>query len=177
MTGSISYWINSTLGKALRRLKLGESTAATLDTGVDTYNSDGFRDIACGPYEIYCGDIHRVFYAKGNQLRFYDNLLGYATGVLYQGVANTRITHIASDQGQALCLRGALYPCSPSPCFGGKYTDWLLRIPIYYGVFLGYYGGTPEEIYMHDRGVSTLPHIDNLCAVTAPSCSGRKPNR
>ncbi len=58
-----------------------------------------------------------------------------ATGVLYQGVANTRITQIASDQGQAFVFEERYVPCSPSPCFGGKYTDWLLRILIYSGVF------------------------------------------
>lgn len=160
--GQYLYWINSTLGKALRRLKLGETAATTLDTGVDTYNPDGFRDIQCSPYDIYCGDIDRVFYAKGSQLRFHENLLGYSSGVLYEGVANTRISHIASDQGRAFVFEERFVPCSPSPCFGGKYTDWLLRIPIYYGVFVGYYGGTPEALYMHDRGVSTLPHIDDM---------------
>ena len=59
-------------------------------------------------------------------LKDYSNVSGTTSPTLYDA-SGDRIYSITTDDNNVFFLQEFFVPCSPQPCFGGSYTDYVMR--------------------------------------------------
>jgi hypothetical protein len=138
---------------ALRRITPA-GDVLTIDTGVSAYYATGFIDVTCDPFDPFCGDIDRVFYAKGNVIRLYDTI-GSSNGFFKEEPAGTQISKLLADNNRVFAYETTVAIGCPGLC-NPIYTDSLYRIPISYNVFVGYRGGASELLTQRSRNYAAV---------------------
>jgi hypothetical protein len=128
----------------------------TLATNVSAYYATGLIKVTCSPFEPFCGDTDRVFYAQNNIIRFYNNRSSTTSDVFKEEPAGVQIGKLYADNNRVFAYETRFVSCSPAPCSGGSSFDSLYRIPIKYGVIVGYYGGPSELLTERSRTAASL---------------------
>jgi hypothetical protein len=124
-TGDYVYWNQN---GNLKRLNLNTAGVATIATGVAAYHADGGRIFFSG-IGLFFSDL--VYFSTtgtsfGSALKTYNNVSGTTSNALYDA-GDDSIRSIAIDADHAFFLQEHFVPCSPQPCFGGTYTDYVMR--------------------------------------------------
>ncbi len=121
--GDYVYWID---GGVLRRLNLNNlNDLQIVASGVTIYHAEGGR-LNCGNFICQTTDL--VFFSVGRYLyRTSNRALGSVTLINDTGNNNDTIYSIVTDANFVFYLQEHFVPCSPSPCFGGTWTDYVVR--------------------------------------------------
>ena len=121
-SGDYVYWID---GGVLRRLNLNTSAIDNVASGVTQYYAEGGR-FSCSI--IVCFSSDTVYLSTGRYLFTANNKsLGSVTQIYDAGSADDTIYSIVTDANHVFFLQEHTVPCSPQPCFGGTYTDFVIR--------------------------------------------------
>lgn len=123
-----AYWL---LSGSLWRLNLdaniGRDNPTTIASNVYAYFAEGARTSCIAQF---CTTTDYVFYSSGTggrTLNRLENSTAVATQIYDAGSSTKTIYGIASTASYVFFLVENAVPCSPFPCFGGTYTDSLVR--------------------------------------------------
>jgi hypothetical protein len=121
-SGDYVYWID---GGVLRRHNLNTGVLDNVASGVKAFYAEGGR-FDCDL--INCINTDRVFLSTGRYLLSANNRnLGTVSTLYDTGSENDPIYSIVTGGDNVFFLQGHFVPCSPSPCFGGSYNDYVVR--------------------------------------------------
>ena len=124
-TGDYVYWLQN---GNLKRLDLNTAGVATIETGVTTYRADGGRTFFSGISFVFTDLVYfsATGSAPGSALKTYSNTNGVTSSALYDS-GGDRLYGLTTDANNVFLLQEHFVPCSPQPCFGGAYTDYVTR--------------------------------------------------
>ncbi len=124
-SGDFVYWNQS---GNLKRLNLNTAGVDTIATNITTYHAEGGR-ISFSGISLFFTDL--VYFstngsATGSALKDYSNVSGSTSGTLYDASGDS-LYSLTTDGDNVFFLQEHFVPCSPQPCFGGSYTDYVVR--------------------------------------------------
>jgi hypothetical protein len=162
-TGDYVYWLSN---GALRRHNLNSGAIDTLAPNVSAYFAEGFR-FSCSGFTCTSSDF--VYYGSGSAVYRLNNATLASPTLLYDtGDANDRIYSLSTTGDALFFLEEHFVPCTPQPCFGGTFVDYLRRrarntggttdllatspINSFNGRMYGAVSNTPDFVLWRDRG-------------------------
>ena len=124
-TGYYLYWQE---GGTVQRFNLNTAALDPILTGIKTYFAEGGRTVCSG---FVCVSTDLVYYStntNGRELKYRSNISGSSSAVLFDtGSDDDAIYSLATDGDHVFFLQEHFVPCSPQPCLGGSYTDYVGR--------------------------------------------------
>jgi hypothetical protein len=112
------YWLES--GR-LTRYNLTGGAIDSIASSVTAFYAEG-GVTTCS--NIICTTSDRVYFSSGGQVSYYSNY-GDSTTPVYTSAE--RVYGLTTDGKNLFMLEEHFVPCSPSPCIGGTYTDYVTR--------------------------------------------------
>lgn len=137
------YVYHMEAGGAFYRINPADNSRKLIDSGVTAYFAEGPREVCLF---LSCFIDRRIYYAKGRSIVMYNNNGDIThSSNFYQSLdATASIQRITSDGNRLFVFEERRTNCAG---FGCTYHFMLLRVPVLFSVFGGYYGGPGEELY------------------------------
>lgn len=117
------YWLQ---GGTLYRHDLNTGTEISINPGggayITAYYAEGGKFFCSG---FICSTSDLVYFSTGSQVKYYSNLGGTYSGVVYDAGAD-QVYDMVTDDNHIFFLQDFTGPCSPQPCFP-PHTYYVVR--------------------------------------------------